>query len=93
MLGARQFFRLDIAAGPAQRVSLGFATAFGHGLSEVGEDHREPQPQRNGENKTRRSFAVANQRLEEQERCQHAPDLDYKHHGIFHLMPGVELGE
>ena len=30
----------------AQRIGLGLAAAFGHGLGEVGEQHREPQPER-----------------------------------------------
>ena len=30
----------------AQRVRLRLAAAFGHGFGEVGEQHREPQPQR-----------------------------------------------
>ena len=33
--------RLDSAQG----VGLGLAPAFGHGFREIGEEHREPQPQ------------------------------------------------
>ena len=35
-----------LGARLAQRVGLGLAAAFGHRLGEVGEQHREPQPQR-----------------------------------------------
>ena len=31
----------------AQSVGLGFAAPFGHGFGEIGEQHGEPQPQRN----------------------------------------------
>ena len=35
-----------LALGLAQRVGLGLAAALGHGLGKVGEQHREPQPER-----------------------------------------------
>ena len=35
-----------LALGLAQRVGLGLAAALGHGLGEVGEEHREPEPER-----------------------------------------------
>ncbi len=37
---------LGFRAGFAQRVGLRFAAAFGHGFGEIGEEHREPEPQR-----------------------------------------------
>ena len=93
ILGAGQLLGRDIAPGAAQRVGLGLAAAFGHGLREVGEDHREPQPQGDGENKTGWGFAIADQRLEKQDGGQHAADLDHKHHRILHLMPWVEFDQ
>ena len=36
---------LDVAPHLAQRVGLGLAAPLGHRLGEVGEDHREPEPQ------------------------------------------------
>ena len=39
---------LGLRAHPAQRVGLGLAPAFGHGLGEVGEDHRQEQPDGDG---------------------------------------------
>ena len=35
-----------LAFGLAQRVGLGLAAALGHGLGKVGEQHREPEPER-----------------------------------------------
>ena len=37
----------DVGLRLAQRVGLGFAARFRHRLGEVGEQHREPQPERN----------------------------------------------
>ena len=40
----RDDVRQGLGLGLAQLVGLCFAAAFGHGLGEVGEDHREPEP-------------------------------------------------
>ena len=37
---------VGFGAGFAQRFGLGFAAAFGHGFREVGEEHGEPEPER-----------------------------------------------
>ena len=42
-----------LGAGLAQRVGLRLAAALGHRLGEVGEQHREPQPQRRRDRRTR----------------------------------------
>jgi hypothetical protein len=38
----------DVLTRLAQRVGLRLAAALGHGLGEVGEEHGEPQPERDG---------------------------------------------
>ena len=68
-----------LGPGLAQRVGLGLAPALGHGLGEVGEQHREPQPQRRPGRRTRSRSAVAGQVADEEERGQHAADLDHEH--------------
>ena len=39
---------LGLGAHPAQRVGLGLAPSFGHGLGEVGEHHRQEEPDGDG---------------------------------------------
>ena len=41
-----QLVGLRLGARFAQCVGLGFAAAFGHGFGEIGEEHGEPEPQR-----------------------------------------------
>ena len=41
-----QFVGDGFRTGLAQRVGLRLAAALGHGLGEIGEKHREPQPER-----------------------------------------------
>ncbi len=43
-VGAREPLRHGGGARAAQGIGLGLAASLGHGLGEVGEDHREPQP-------------------------------------------------
>ena len=50
----------------AQRVGLGLAAPLGHRLGEVGEQHREPQPQRHREDEPGGRLALADERLEEE---------------------------
>ena len=38
-----------VLAGAPQGVGLGLAPSFGHGLGEVAEQHREPEPERDGQ--------------------------------------------
>jgi len=45
---------LGVALGVAQRLGLRLATALRHGLGEVGEDDREPQPRRDQPREGRR---------------------------------------
>ena len=68
----------------AQRVGLRLAAPFGHRLGEVGEQHGEPEEQRDepGEHVlvVRRRAEV----LEEEDRGEHAADLDHEHHRVLH---------
>ena len=50
LLGAvgMQATGLGLGPHPAQRVGLGLAPSLGHGLGEVGEDHRQEQPDGDG---------------------------------------------
>ena len=43
--------RLHIPLGGPQGIRLRFTPALGDGLGKVGEEHREPQDDRDGENK------------------------------------------
>ena len=53
------FLAGDRRAGLAQRFGLGLAAPLGHRLGEVGEEHREPQPERDGEDEAGGRLAVA----------------------------------
>ena len=72
----------------AQRVGLRLAAAFGHRFGEVGEQHREPQPQRDLQVEPERRAAA-----EQQHRGDDAADLDHEHDGIAHHVPRIQLDE
>ena len=77
----------------AQAGGLGLAAAFGERLGEVGEQHREPQPDRDGEDEASRRLALARQGLEAEDGGQDAADIDDEHHRVAPLHARVELGE
>ena len=58
----------DVAARLAQRVGLRLAAAFGHRLGEVGEEHREPEPERDRQDEAGGRLALAAERLHEEQR-------------------------
>src|SRR5262249_20208875 len=66
---------------------------FGHRLGEVREYHREPEPERDGEDEAGRSLSLPDQRLYEEGGRQHAADLDDEHDGVLYLVPRIELPE
>ena len=68
----------------AQRVGLRLAAALGHRLGEVGEQHREPEPERHLSGEQRRSRS-ASQFLDEDDRREEAADLDDEHHRVLDL--------
>jgi hypothetical protein len=75
----------------AQRGRLRLAAPFGQGLGKIGEQHREPEPQRHGQDEADRRLALAEQRLHAKHGGQHAADIDDEHHRIAPLRSGVEL--
>ena len=83
----------DLLLHAAQARGLRLAAAFGERLGEVGEQHREPQPDRDGEDERRRRLALAGQRLDAEHRRQDAADVDDEHHRVAPLHARVELGE
>ena len=81
-----------LGLGLAQRGGLRLAAAFGHRLGEVGEDHREPEPERHL-SREQRMAAAAHQLLDEDDRRQQAAGLDDEHHRVAELDPWIELLE
>ncbi len=75
-----------------KRVRLGLAPALGHRLSEVGEQHGEPQPERDLPREQRPPRSV-DQLLDEDHRGEQAARLDDEHHRVLDLNPRVELAE
>ncbi len=72
--------------GPAQRVRLRLAATFGHRFGEVGEQHREPQPDRD-------ECGEAVDVADGEQRRHDAADLDDEHHRIARLRARVQLDE
>ncbi len=85
--------RDDVLAGAAQRCGLGLAAAFGDRLGEIREQQREPEPQRNAEDETRRRLAVPAEGLQPQRRRQHAADEHDEHDRVAELRARRELAE
>ena len=79
-----------LALGLAQRVGLGLAAALGHGLGKVGEQHREPQPERDLQVEAE-AGAVMDDVVDEQRRGEHAAHLHHKHHRVLDHPAGIEL--
>ena len=88
-----ELLRRRVLARLAERVGLRLAAALGHRLGEVREEHREPEPERDGEDERRRRLALADERLDEEHRREDAADLDDEHHRVLELMARVELRE
>ena len=80
------------ALGLAQGVGLGLAAALGHGLGKVGEEHREPQPERDLEVEAE-AGVVMDGVVDEQQCGQHATHLDDKHHRVLGHAARIELAE
>jgi hypothetical protein len=95
LLAVHQPPRSDVASHLPERVRLRLAPPLGHRLGEVGEDHREPEPQahREGEPARRRSRGVGDPVPDPQERGQEATHLDHEHHRVPGHEPRIQLGE
>ena len=84
--------RHGFGAGLPQRVGLRLAAPFGHGFGEVGEQHREPQPERDLQLEA--EAGPSGHRVErESHRRQHAADLDDEHDGILRHRSRVQLAQ
>ncbi len=79
--------------GSAQRRGLGSAPALGQRLGEIGEQHREPQPQGRDADEPRRCFALTTERLHPQPGGEQAADEDDEHHRVPELNPWIQLAE
>ncbi len=84
--------RHRVAAHRPQRVGLRLATPLSHGLGEVGEQHREPEPGRNRDRK-RLLAAGAGQGVERENRRDHGADLDDQHDGVTEQVQRVQLDD
>ncbi len=84
--------RRGLGFGAAQCVGLRLAAAFGHGFGEVGEQHREPQPQ--GDLQVEAEVALVAQVIgKEQHGGEHAADFHDEHDGVLHHRRGLQLDE
>jgi hypothetical protein len=84
--------RHGFGAGLAQCVCLRFSASFSHGLREIREENREPQPERD----LNRKSHVAGVVMEIQKEIGGGHDganLHDKHDGIFHQRARIELYE
>ena len=77
----------------AQRCRLLLAAALGQRLGKVGEQHREPQPHRHGEDEASRRFSLTAQRHDPQDGGEDAADVDDKHHRVLGLRARRQLAE
>ena len=82
--------RHRLRLGLAQSVGLRLAASFGHGLGKVGEQHREPQPERDLQVEAELSAGGAAHR-EQQNGGEHAADFDHEHDGIAHHLARIQL--
>jgi hypothetical protein len=96
-LRAFDALRLGLGPGSPQGVGLRLAAALGDGFGEIGEQHREPQPERDLPGKERAAadhLAGADKEVAQEEHGrQHRDDLDAKHHRVFDESARIELFE
>ena len=79
--------------GGAQRVGLGLAASLGDRLGDVGEDHRQPQPERHDGGEPQRVTVAAKGRQHRDAGGDGRAQLDDEHHRVVDLMAGIELAE
>ena len=84
--------RDGFAFGLAKRIGLRLAAAFGHRFSEVGKQHREPQPERNLQIEPKPD-TMMNRIVDKQKRGEHAADFDNKHYGILYHPARIKFTE
>ena len=88
MARLRELLGQDRPAHALQRRRLGLAPAFRHGLGEVGKQHREPEPERDGQDEPGRASPWPSQGLDEQAGGEQAAQPDHEHHRVLHLVAG-----
>ena len=98
LLAAVAQARGRLGAHRPQAPCLGAAATLGDRLGEVGEDDRQPEPDRDREGEPGGLVAAA-ERLAAEDRDQpagagdHGADLDHEHHRVADLDAGVELAQ
>ena len=73
--------RHGVGLGLAQGIGLSFAAGFRHGFGEIGEQHREPQPQRDLDAK-QGAAGAAERILDDEYGRQSRSHFDHEHHRI-----------
>ena len=79
--------------GRAERVRLGLAAALGDRLREVGEQHGQPEPDRDRAHEPEPAGVAAHEVEDEDRGRDRAPELDDEHHRVVELLARVELRE
>ncbi len=82
--------RAQAFATGLEAVGAGLAATFGERLGEVGEEHSEPQPERDLQ---RQAGAHALRRDQAQQAGDHGSQLDHQHHRRAQQLPRIELDE
>ena len=90
--GRSQKLGLGFGTLPAQRVGLRLATAFGDRFGEIGEQHREPQPENNLEFK-QNVPAAGEQVADQHHRRQRGDDFQHEHHRVLDQRSRIKLDE
>ncbi len=83
----------DVGAGLAQAGGAGLAAPLGQRLGKGGEDHRQPEPERDGAGEPGRFRVGAGQRHDEGDQGDDAGDLHAEHDRIAPEGAGVEFFE
>jgi len=88
--GVGEALRLQRPAGAAQGVGVGPAAAFGQGLAQIGEPHREPQPGRDGADEPRRVAVVASGAGKPKAAGEGGADPGGEHHRVAQLAQRIQ---
>ena len=88
----RQQLGHRVGLGLAQRGGLRLAAAFGHRFGEIGEQHREPEPEIDLEGKAQIA-AAGGQIAQKQDGGEGRHNFDHEHHRIVDQDARIELAE
>ncbi len=86
-----QPFCKGFTAGSAEPLGLRLPPPFSKRLGEVGEKHREPEPEGDESDIPGRGFPRADESLDPEGRRQHAPHLNNEHDRVAHHQAGIQL--